>query len=65
MTDGLITAGGTADDVYSLIRTRNAIYKSLIFTYSIGQDSVEIVTKTISCQNSGIYKKVAANEDLN
>ena len=65
MTDGVITAGESADEVYSLIRTRNAVYKSLIFTYSIGQDSLEEVPKRISCENSGIYKKVAVSEDLN
>eukprot|EP00804_Cyclotella_cryptica_P019052 CCRYP_014456-RA/>CCRYP_014456-RA protein AED:0.03 eAED:0.03 QI:213/1/1/1/1/1/3/251/787 len=64
MTDGRISAGPGEDKVISLVNQRveslatNFNQTTTIFTYSLGQDADDYVTKRLACETNGIWTPV-------
>jgi len=74
LTDGEISEGANANEVYNLISDKMADFteerKPIMFTYSFGDDFTstkrfgDVVPQTIACQNNGIWSSIGDGGDL-
>ncbi|KAL3787479.1 hypothetical protein HJC23_001129 [Cyclotella cryptica] len=72
MTDGTISTGPGEDETISLVNQRienlktNFNQTTTIFTYSLGQEADDSVTKRLACETNGIWTPVddLADDDL-
>ena len=64
LTDGEMTTGGTASQVYNLINQRNAAHDATVFTYSLGSGADDVVPKAIACETGGIWAGIPDGDDL-
>mmetsp|Transcript_24982 Transcript_24982/g.51235 ORF Transcript_24982/g.51235 Transcript_24982/m.51235 type:complete len:770 (-) Transcript_24982:208-2517(-) len=61
MTDGKITTGPGHEEVIELVNTKVKEYKTdydrtmTVFSFSLGRDADEIVSKSIACSTNGIW----------
>ena len=64
LTDGVMSDGYTASQVYNLINQRNAAYDATVFTYSLGSGADDVIPKAIACETGGIWAGIPDGDDL-
>mmetsp|Transcript_15592 Transcript_15592/g.30897 ORF Transcript_15592/g.30897 Transcript_15592/m.30897 type:complete len:723 (+) Transcript_15592:115-2283(+) len=68
MTDGQLTTGPGPDQVIELVNSKAEEFqtdfrrKMTIFSFSVGQDADEVVSKSIACSTDGIWVPIEENK---
>ncbi len=68
MTDGQLTTGPGPEDVIELVNSKAIEFqedfrrKMTIFSFSVGQDADEVVSKSIACGTNGIWVPIEENQ---